>query len=298
MTVQQAERRGFIFSIVIAVVLSAAALILGIATGTRVLVFDGAYGVVGIAVSWASLAASGLASRDPNRRYPFGRQALVPVIVVVQGIATLATILLGAGDAIIVILSGGKPVDAGVVVAYSAVSTVVSLVFAIWLRRQSAGSDMLAAEAVAWRAGAIRGLILTLGAGIALILAAMSFTTALNYVDPVLVLISCVLLAPMPFALLRHGMNELLEGAPSAELAGEVDAAVESVRARFELREGRARTTKVGRKLSVEVVFLAQPGTTIAQVDDVRRELLALLESPDRDVWATIEFTADEALAD
>ena len=34
MTVQHAERRGFIFSIVIAVVLSAAALILGIATGT------------------------------------------------------------------------------------------------------------------------------------------------------------------------------------------------------------------------------------------------------------------------
>lgn len=298
MSVQQAERRGFVASIVLAVVLSATALVLGIVSGTRVLVFDGAYGVVGIAVSWASLAASGLAGRDPNRRYPFGRQALVPVIVVVQGIATLATILLGAGDAVIIILSGGKPVDAGIVVAYSAVSAVASFIFVVWLRRQAAGSDMLEAEVVAWRAGAIRGLIMTAGAAVALVLAALNVTAALNYVDPVLVLVSCVLLAGMPIRLVRQGMNELLEGAPSAELAAEVDAAVETVRARFDLQAGRARTTKVGRKLSVEVVYLAQPGTTIAQVDEVRRALLAALEAPDRDVWATIEFTADEALAD
>lgn len=298
MSVQQAERRGFVASIVLAVVLSAAALVLGIVSGTRVLVFDGAYGVVGIAVSWASLAASGLAARDPNRRYPFGRQALVPVIVVVQGIATLATILLGAGDAIIVILSGGKPVDAGIVVAYSAVSAVASFVFVAWLRRQAAGSDMLTAEAVAWRAGAIRGLIMTAGAAIALGLAALDVTAALNYVDPVLVLVSCILLAPMPVRLLLQGMNELLEGAPSSELSTEVDAAVETVRARFALQAGRARTTKVGRKLAVEVVYRAQPGTTIAQVDEVRRALLEALDGPDRDVWATIEFTADAALAD
>ena len=298
MTVQQAERRGFIVSIVIAVVLSAAALLLGLFTATRVLVFDGAYGVVGIAVSWASLTASGIASRDPNGRYPFGRQALVPVIVVVQGIATLATILFGAGDAIIVIAAGGKPVDAGVVVGYSAVSAIVSFMFAIWLRRQAAGSDMLAAEAVAWRAGGIRGLILTVGAGIALVMAALGATAALNYVDPVLVLLSCVLLAPMPFRLLKHGMNELLEGAPSAELAREVDAAAETIRARFDLQGSQTRCTKVGRKLSVEVVYLALSGTTIAQVDEVRHALLAELRRDDRDVWATIEFTSDPALVD
>lgn len=298
MNVQQAERRGFVASIVIAIVLSAAALILGIVTGTRVLVFDGAYGVVGIAVSWASLAASGLAARDPNGRYPFGRQALVPVIVVVQGIATLATILFGASDAIIVILAGGKPVDAGVVAGYSAVSAIASFAFALWLRRQASGSDLLAAEAVAWRAGGIRGLILTAGAGIAIVMAALGATGTLNYVDPVLVLVSCVLLAPMPLRLLRHGMNELLEGSPSREIAAEVDAAVEAVRVRFDLQGSQTRSTKAGRKLSVEVVYLALSDTTIAQVDEVRRALLAELEGDDRDVWATIEFTADPALVD
>lgn len=296
MATLERERRGFIVSILVAVVLSSVVLILGIATGTRVLVFDGAYGVVGIAVSWASLAVAGFVARDPNRRYPFGRQALVPVIVVVQGIATLATILLGAGDAIIVIASGGKPVDAGIIVAYSAVSAIASLALSLWLRRQAAGSDMLAAESVTWQAGAVRGLILTVGGVAAVLAAAWVSPSLLNYVDPVLVLLSCVLLAPMPISLLRHGMNELLEGAPSPELAAEVDVAVEKIRVQFQFERSQARATKVGRKLSVEVVYLAQPSTTIAQVDEVRHALLAELDTDDRDVWATIEFTSDQTL--
>ena len=260
------------------------------------LVFDGAFGVVGIVVSWVSLTASGVAGRAPSDQYPFGRQSIVPLIVVLQGVAAGGTILLAAGDAIIVILSGGKPVDAGIVVAYSAVSAVASFIFVAWLRRISVGSDLLAAEALAWRAGAIRGVILTVGALAAIALAALSFGAVLNYIDPILVLISCALLIPMPIRLLREGSGELLERAPSRQIATQVEEAIQGVATRFAIARWTSRSSKVGAKLYVEVTLLAEPTTTIRQIDEARAELRAALTSVHHEVWLTTEFTTDESL--
>ena len=296
-----AEERGLRASIGIAIVLSVAALVLGVWSSTRVLVFEGAFGVLGIAMSWLALRASRTAEAGPTERYPFGRDALTPLIVVVQGLAVAATIVFAAADAIIIILDGGQRVAAGVVVGYSTVSAVASVVFALWLRRNSGGSDLIAAEAIQWNAGAVRGFVAAAGALVAIVLALLSFEQALSYVDPVLVLISCALISPLPIRMLRHGLNELLEGSPDGHTLLAIERAIDGVTDRFGLPGPTVRSTKLGAKLYVEVFYVVDPGgagITIGREDEVRRAVNAALRALPYDVWATVEVTADPALAE
>lgn len=294
-----AEERGLKASMWIATVLSLAAIGLGVWASSRVLVLDGAFGVIGIAMSWLALRASRAADAGPTERYPYGRDGLTPLVVLVQGLAMAATIVFAAADAVIVILDGGQRVAAGVVAGYALVAAVASLVFAAWLRRNGAGSDLIAAEALQWNGGGIRNLVTAVGAGLALVLFAMAIEWPLDYVDPVLVLVACALIAPMPVRMLRHGLNELLEGVPDGHTLLAIERAVDGVTGRFDLPGPEVRSTKLGAKLYVDVVFVLDDDTaTIGEEDEVRRAVIAALAPLPFDVWATVELTADPALAD
>ena len=294
-----AEERGLRASMWLAIVLSVAAIGLGIWASSRVLVFDGAFGVIGIAMSWLALRASRAADAGPTERYPYGRDGLTPIIVAVQGIAMAATIVFAATDAVIVILDGGQRVAAVTVAAYALVSAMASVVFASWLRRNAGGSDLIAAEAIQWNGAAVRGFVTAVGAALAVVLYAVGIEWPLDYIDPVLVLVACALIAPMPIRMLRHGLNELLEGQPDGHTLLAIERAIDGVTARFDLPGPEVRSTKLGAKLYVDVVYvLADDTATIGHEDEVRRAVIAALEPLPFDVWANVELTADPALAE
>lgn len=293
------EPRGLARSIQLALVLTVAAVVLGIVFGARVLVFEGAFGVIGIVMSWLAIRASRAVDAGPTPQYPFGRAALTPLVVVLQGLALAATLVYAAADAVIVILAGGQRVDALVVVGYMAVSAAASVFFASWLRRAAQGSDLLLAEAAQWRAGGVRGLVTAIGALVALALAAFVSGTVLDYVDPVLVLVSCALVAPIPVRLLRHGLGELLEASPDGAVLQEIERVIDRVSGVFDLPSPVVRSTKLGSKLYIDVVWVIdRVDVTIAREDEVRRATISALRELPFEVWAMVELTTDPALAD
>jgi predicted Co/Zn/Cd cation transporter (cation efflux family) len=286
------EARALRVSLVANAVLSAGALILGLWLGIRVLVFDGAFGVIGMATTWMALAASRKAVADPTRRNPFGWPALVPLVVAVQGVAALATLVIAAGDAIIVIRDGGQDIAVGVVAAYGVVLTITSAAMAWWLSRTH--TDLVHSESLEWRSSAIRSGVVTAGAGIAAVLALTSWDAVLPYVDPILVLISCVLVAPLPISLVRSGVRELLEGAPPAAAAATIDAAVAEITKRFGLESPVVRASKLGHRLYLEVIYhVERDRWTIEDQDAVRTAILARLTELGLEVWPSIELTTD-----
>ena len=294
-----AEQRGLRLSIAVSSLFAVAAFALGIVIGSRVLIFDGVFVAIGIVLTWLSLRASSIVSAGPTIRYPFGRDALTPLVVLIQGIAVLATLLYAASDAIVIIKDGGRPIDPLFVVVYATISTVVGFIVAVHLNRRSANSDLLQAEAIGWHAGAVRSLLMAIGALLALVLAALAFTAVLDYIDPILVLISCALVLPLPIRLLKFGVNELLEGAPSPDIAAAIGEAVAAVRTRFGLGEPVLRSTKLGRKLYVEAHFVgAHDEWTVAEEDEVRRAFHDHLVPLGLDLWTTIEVTSDPEIAD
>jgi predicted Co/Zn/Cd cation transporter (cation efflux family) len=60
------------------------------------ILLDGAYAVVGIALSLLLLRATTLAAHAPSSRFPYGLRAATPLAVGAQGFALLATLLYAA----------------------------------------------------------------------------------------------------------------------------------------------------------------------------------------------------------
>ncbi|WP_026548535.1 cation diffusion facilitator family transporter [Paenarthrobacter nicotinovorans] len=288
-----AERRALRASLWVSAVSAAGALVLGMLSGTRIIVFDGAYMGIGLVLTAISLKASSASAGGPTRRFPFGRDALTPLVVLIQGLAVAGTLLVAAGDAVVVIRDGGSPVSAAIIAIYGAATAAIGFGVAAWMRRAAPDSDLVVAEIAQWRAGAILSVMMLLGAGVALVLQGLGLNDVALYVDPVLVLLACLILAYIPIGLIRTGLNELLEGAPSKELDAAITQAIQGVRAEYGLQEPLIRSGKVGRKLYVEVDFVVSGSEwSVGEEDAVRRAVAEALEPLGLDVWAYVALTA------
>lgn len=292
---QSALRLSLAASLVIAVV----AVVWGLAANSQVILFDGAYTLIGMALTGLAMAASRIVASGPTKRFPFGLEALTPIVIGVQGIALLGTIAYAALEAVRVILDGGSEVAAASVALYGTFTAVVSLVVYRRMRTADPASDLLDAEARAWWAGLLLSVVVGVGALGAVGLRAAGFSGVEPFVDPVLVLVANALLLPTPMAMLRTTLVELLEGAPRREVAEPVERAVAEVRAEFDLPEPILRVSKVGRKLYVEVDFVVTDGRwDVAGEDRVRHAVDDRLRRLPYDVWLNVELTTDPALAE
>ncbi|HQY34111.1 MAG TPA: cation transporter [Actinotalea sp.] len=292
------ERRALVGSILAAAVLGVLALGWGIAAQSRVLLFDGVFILLGIVLSGLSLMAARTADSAPSARFPFGKQAVTPLAIAIQGAALLGTLVYAAADAVAIIVAGGSDVAAGTVALYGLISLACSYGVSRWLTHRAPASELVAAEVAQWRAGALLSAVYTLGAALALVLGRWAPEEALRYLDPVLVLVACGLLVAIPLRLLHGAGLELLEAAPPPDVAAALDAAILEVRAEFGLADPFVRATKLGERVYVEVDFVVPAGAwDVSGEDRVRRALIDRLEVLGYELWANVELTTDVALA-
>lgn len=191
---------------------------------------------------------------------------------------------------------GRSDVTAGSLVAYGAVSAVVSIIIWRYVGQVDRTSDLLVAEARQWGASAAFSALVAVGAVVAMILGRTDFSDADRYVDSVLVLLGCAMLVPQPYALLRTALIELLEGAPGENVQARVHDAIAVVRDEFGLDEPTLTMSKVGRKLYVEATFMVAPHSwDIDGEDAVRRSFATSLADLPYEPWLNIELTTDPA---
>ncbi|TYP81150.1 cation diffusion facilitator family transporter [Blastococcus xanthinilyticus] len=291
------EQSALRLSIAASVVMAVLAVVWGLVSGSRVVLFDGVFVLIGTVLSGLGLAAARAAEAGASRRFPFGREAFTPLVIGVQGLALLGTCAYAVLDSVRVIASGGAEVEPGAVAGYAVVSAVVSWGLAVRLRRADPASELLDAEARQWMAGAVLSLVVCVGAVAALVLRGTAWSEVEAYVDPVLVIVSCVLIAALPVGMVRTMVTELLEGAPPETVQEPVRAAVAAVRTEHGLSEPDIRVGKVGRKLYVEVDFVVRPGERdVADEDRVRRAVAGRLTHLPYDLWLNVELTTDAQL--
>ncbi|MBL8778643.1 MAG: cation diffusion facilitator family transporter [Acidimicrobiales bacterium] len=288
------ERRALRVSLVAAAGLGVAGVLWGIATGSQLILLDGAYAFIGVAVSWLLLAVSRAVGRGPNHVYPYGRQALTPLVVGVQGFVLLGTVAYAAVDAVNSILAGGEEVAAGWALAYGVLTLAASLVVWRLLLRMAPDSDLVGAEATAWRVSAVLAGGMVIGFGAMLALEGGARSDWVPYLDPALVLVAAVVLVPAPLGMVRTTFVELVEASPPADVQAPVRAAVAAIEAEYGVTVPDLRMTKVGPKLYVEVDGVAPPTLTIADEHAMRLDLERRLDALPFDVWLNFElFPAD-----
>ncbi|MFD6532811.1 cation transporter [Streptomyces sp. NPDC060184] len=291
------EQRALRVSMAVSVAVAVVGVAWGLVAGSQVILLDGVYTVLGLGLSWLALRASRSAAAGPTSRFPFGRESLVPVVVGVQGLALLGTLGYAAVEAVRVILDGGSEVAALGLAVYGAVTGLACLAAYAYLTRRGPRSDLIRTEATVWLAGAVTSFLIAVGGAVALLLGTTVWHGAKQYADSVLVLLSCVLLGGLPVRMLRQATSELLESAPEPDVHQRVREVVERVRVAEGLPEPVLRTSKVGQKLYVEIVFVVPPDSwDLAGEDRVRRALRDGLTALPYEPWSVVEITSDPGL--
>lgn len=280
-------------------IVGAVGVVWGILASSQIVLFDGMYATIGIVLTWMALHASRAAAAGPTARFPYGREALTPLVVGVQGIALLATCVYGSFSAVLSILAGGKDVAAGSVLAYGVLSAVGSTAMWLWLRRRAGGSDLVDAEATVWLVGAALSVGMVIAFGFVLVFDGTEYGDVARYADPALVIAFSILLVPTPLSMLRRTFVELLEGAPDPYIQRAVADVVDGVRAAHGLGEPFLFMTKLGPKLYIEADFVVDPDAwRVADADAVRRDLAAALGAAlPYELWLNIELTGDARFA-
>ena len=250
---------------------------------------------MGFALSWFGLRAAALVAAGPTPSYPFGREALAPLVVAAQALVLAGTFGYAAVDAVGVILDGGGETEVGSALVYSVLSLLAAMVVRQVLVRWRAGSDLVAAEVDQWHAGVILGVAMVIGFAVAVALEGSAWSNLAPFVDPVLVLVAAGLILPTPVRMLRQAFRELLEGVPDASVTDPIHAAITRVRTGFGLPEPITRIGKLGRKVYLELDFLVgeDQGWVLDDADRVRRDLIEELARPGQLLWVNVELHTD-----
>ena len=76
------------FSVLASSVFAVGSLIWGFLAGSQMIVFDGLYSFVSVALSLLAVWALRAARSGPNERYPWGREIFEPLTIAVKAVAT------------------------------------------------------------------------------------------------------------------------------------------------------------------------------------------------------------------
>jgi len=289
-----AERTWLIASSSVAVVIAVFAVLWGLFSRSQVILLDGVYASVTLFLSWLAIRASSAMEKGPTDRYPFGREALAPLMVAIQGLVLLGSFGYASLDAIQTIVSGGSDTRVRAALVYAIVTSVAAFVMWFVLRRLRGQSDLVDAEAAQWLAGMLLSVAMVLGFAIAIVLEHAHSSGIARYADPVLVLVAAAILVPVPVKMLRTSGLELLEATPGEEVTQPINEAIERVRADFGLPVPVTRIGKLGRKLYVEVDFLTDDTSwTVEDADRVRRAMATHMKRPGQLLWLNVELHCD-----
>jgi predicted Co/Zn/Cd cation transporter (cation efflux family) len=246
-------------------------------------------------VSFLLLGASALAAVPPSRRFPYGRAGATPLVIAIQGLVLAATLVYAGVEAVFAIVAGGSDITAGWGIAYGALTCVASLIVWRWIARRAGTADVLVSEATAWKVAALRGAGMIIGFSVLRLLSGSRWDSAAPYVDPVMVLLTCVLFLPAPYRMVRHTVGEVMEAAPISSVRVPVIEAIEAVADHHRLDDPVIRLSKLGPRLYVEVDVNVRADVTVEQQHEVRLDLERRLSMIPYDVWLTLEMLPHSA---
>jgi cation diffusion facilitator family transporter len=280
----------------------------GILSGSSMIVFDGLYSFASVGLSVLAVMALRFARRGPDERFPWGREAAEPVVVIFKAGILAALCVYAAVQGVVDIVAGGRDVEVGWAIVYALIATAASLAVGLVLRRGTRsqspagpGTDLVRAEAAEWLGDALLSVGVFVGFLAALVLTARGQSDLAAYIDPGMVVLVSVAFLVVPFRLVIGGMREVLSMSPPAEVQAQLRACVDEVEKRYGFQESFVRAAKVGGRMDIEIDFVLGPESmvvTVADCDAVRADLHEQLAALGYQRSVVVSFTTDRRWAE
>lgn len=257
-------------SAILASAFAVGGLVLGIITGSLVILFDGFYSLVSLLLTLLSLAVARYIQQPAHATFPFGKAILEPIVIAFKGAAILAVVMVSLHSAVIAMFSGGRAIDITIASLFGFVN-VVGCGFAWWYiahKSKNQPSDLIEAETKQWKMDTLLSVAVTLGFVFAYLLNLTSYSQYAVYADPFMMCLISAYFIKVPFDMLKQAVKELLMMKPNDEICAEVDERLLVAKQQARQKIMLTGLTKVGRELRIDVNIQAEPNKTIS-VEDI-----------------------------
>lgn len=278
----------------------------GIVSGSFAILFDGVFSLVDAAMTVLSLFVARLITRSTienglsehlHRRFSMGFWHLEPMVLTLNATILLAVTIYASFSAVMSLFGGGRMMEFGPAMVYASVVVVISFAMGWYEHRANRriGSDFVRMDVHGWlmAGGVTAALLIAFAIGFALEGTAQAWLTP--YIDPLVLLLVCLVLLPIPIGTLRRAAAEVLLLTPD-DLLAEVDRVAGRIVAEEGFLDHRAYVARVGRGTQIELYFIvppAQPPRRLEEWDALRDRIGDDLGGDRRHRWLTIAFTTD-----
>lgn len=275
--------------------------LLGIAFGlllsSDVIMFDGVYSLFGLTTSFATLQVSRFIQKKDHHNFPFGKEHIVPTVVVIQYLLVSAFLLSTLYSAVLTLLAGGHPLQLGPIFIYLIVVAAVLFIVVRRLKGMATTSptSLVQAELVQWELS-LRQTLFTLGSYLlAFAVMLLAYDSVLPYIDSSVLILFILFSFFTVLRELKAAFKELIGMRTiSDKLQKEIEGRVQYIVKTYAIKDYFLRVNKMGDEIAIEIDFLVDKEyrfDSVYQQDGIRNELEKSLSHIPFDIWLSIAFT-------
>lgn len=271
-------------------------------TSSEAILLDGVFSGISFIMALLTLRVARLVKRPDDDHFHFGYAHFAPLINVIKSLLMISLCLFATAAAIGSLLSGGRALQMGTAVIYGGISTLGCIVIAtyLWRGAKRTGSVLVELDARAWIVDTLlsAAVLISFVGGYAA--SGSRFTPYVDYLDPLLVTILCLVSLPIPLKILRHNGREVLLFAPDTALQQQVDDIFREQSAPLDIRDYRIRLLKMGNTLNILIhaQLAAGAAVNVEELDAVRRRFMEALKVLNLHGVADVVFVGDMSLAE
>ncbi|MGF1736234.1 cation transporter [Photobacterium satsumensis] len=204
------ERKLLQFSTFSALLFALLGIGFGLWMGSLVIIFDGAYSLVSLALTVLSLMAAAYI-RSPSRKDSEKTQKIEPLVIAFKGLVITLMCCISFSSAILAILDGGRDIDAGLALVFGAINVAGCLATYLVMKKygQESGSNLVVAESKQWMMDTVISGAVMVGFILALLMKHIGLEDYSVYADPVMVVVASVYFVIVPLKMMLGAIKEL-----------------------------------------------------------------------------------------
>jgi len=297
------ERRALYLSIAGTFAMAVIGIGFALLSGSEAIMLDGIFSAIGLVMALVTLKVATLVARPDDEHFHFGYAHFAPLMNVLKSILMLLLCALAFLAAVDSLLQGGRPLAVGIAVVYGIVATGGCILITLLLHRaaKKSGSALVAVDVQSWLIDTLLSAAVLASFVVGYFASTTSMAVYLDYLDPTLVAILCVVSLPVPIKILLDNGREVLLFAPDPELTERVEQKIGEAISDLQNADLTVRLLKMGSKLNILahiVLPVDFPLGSVSQLDEIRTKVANALDDMEITCIVDVVFTCDPSLAD
>ncbi|OLQ77646.1 cobalt-zinc-cadmium resistance protein [Photobacterium proteolyticum] len=205
----QLERRLLQFSTFSSFLFAVMGIGLGLWMGSLVIVFDGAYSFISLALTLVSLVAA-VYIRQPDGA-SWDKAKVESLVIAFKGVVITVMCCISFSTAVVAIFNGGREVDTGLALLFGVIN-IVGCLATIWVmarKGKQANSALVEAEVKQWAMDTVISGAVMIGFVIATFMEYTDYSQYAVYADPVMVVLASIYFVIVPLKMVYGAVKDL-----------------------------------------------------------------------------------------